>query len=178
MRKDFASGASHQHVVFNTDTAPIGQINTRFDRHNHSRLENSLVLNGKPRRFVDQEAQAVPQPVAKTPPETGIGDERPGYVIDIVSHNPRLNHSDSPGLGFQYHMVDPLKLRRDSTGHKHPRKVASVEAFVCPPIDQNEPPLANPLLRGRSMGQCSPGTDGHNRGECRVFGPEQPPLVF
>ena len=55
--QDFVAGAGDQHVVFDANAAPTGEVNTRLDRHDHPRPKHGLVLYGQPRSLVNLQSR-------------------------------------------------------------------------------------------------------------------------
>ena len=172
MGQDFAAFGGDQHVVFDADPAPVGQIDPRLDGHDHARLEDGVGPAAKLGGFVDVQAQTVAEAVAKKAAETGLLNDGAGFGVHIASRHAGTDRGDSALLGRQDDPVDFRELRCDLTGDQNPRQVTLIRSPRRSPVDQHEIGVADPGVGGWArVRQGGAATDGHDRREARAGGP-------
>src|SRR5438093_791911 len=74
----------HQHVVFDANSAPAGQIDSWLNREDHARLENGLRVLPYGGSFMHLQSQAMTEAMSKKLAEALLFDHGPGLGIDVV----------------------------------------------------------------------------------------------
>ncbi len=133
--QDLAAVGGYQHVVFDPDATPAGQVDAWLDGNDHAGLKRDVGFLAEPRGLMDIEAQAVTQAVGKKRAETGLLDDGAGFGVDVPRHRTGPDRGDSSLLRRQDGPVDLLELGSDLTGDQHPRQVTFVGPAGRPPVD-------------------------------------------
>src|SRR5216684_4249435 len=128
MRQYLKTIRRHEHVVFDSDASPTGKIDSRLDGKHHPGLENRIGVLPDGRSFVNLQADAVPQSMAKKLAEARLSDNGPSLGIDVSRFHPGTNGPERLLLRLQDHSVHLLQFRRYPTARENTRQVAIVEA--------------------------------------------------
>src|SRR5580704_15052075 len=99
------SCACDEHVVFDANASPSGQVDPWFDGDNHPRLQLDLRVLGHPRAFVNLQPNSVSQPMTKVFAPTGLADCLPGDRIDLSTRDSGADSFDSPLVGLQHNPI-------------------------------------------------------------------------
>ena len=93
-------GLGHHDIVFDPNTAPAWQINTRLDGHDHARLQQLLLTLTQSRRLVNIQAEAMAETMAEIATEPGFFNDAAGDAIHVVTRNAGPNGLYGSDLGF------------------------------------------------------------------------------
>ena len=93
----FASILGHEHHVFDAHAEIPLEIDPRFEREEHPRLQHRFIALADRRRFVDVEPDAVTERVAETLSEPALFDDPPRDAVERAAGHARLQRRDRPG---------------------------------------------------------------------------------
>ena len=154
----------HEHVIFDPHTAPAGQINARFDRHNHPRGKRPVLVGGQSRQLMHRQTDAVTERMVKLLTKAGLCDRSARRGIDLFHDRTGANRRDGGPLRGEHNSMHTLKLGRKFTCQQYAGQVAVIKPAASAPIDQHKVEVANSrILRRPAVWQRGPRTDAHDR---------------
>ena len=86
--------AGDENIIFDANTAPTGDVDTRFNCGDHPGFQNGGACCGKAWQLVDIEADAVPQAMAEIAAETSVCNHPSGDPVDFLARYSRLDGVD------------------------------------------------------------------------------------
>src|SRR5271157_5734486 len=93
----------HDEGVLDPDAAVPGKVDTGLDGDNEAGSEDSSAQLADGGRFVDIEADTVARAVLETLGPTGVGDDLPAHVVDLLGADAGTDGGGSRGLGRGHH---------------------------------------------------------------------------
>ena len=94
-----------EHVVFDANSAPTGQVNAWLDRHHHPGFRTSFDVLGDAGTFVNLQPNPVSQPVTEILAKTGLTNNVPSDRVDRSRGYARADRLDRAALGLQHNSI-------------------------------------------------------------------------
>src|SRR3954462_3857912 len=110
---------THDGQILDPHTADTRQVHTGLDRDDVSGLERVLRFLRQSRRFVDRDADAVPEPVTEVLAEARSADDVARDLVGIVAGHPRLDLLRGGDLCLEADVVRTAQLLRQPVAGRH-----------------------------------------------------------
>src|SRR5690625_3705143 len=125
-------------IVFNTYSAAAAQIDARFNREDHARLQLHVVPCTDIRLLVRLQAKPVPCPVDEVFSVSGSFNHTPRRGVDIAGSHARNSHGTTGGVRLSDDFGNIRQFARDLPNRIHTGEIRHIAVDIGAPVDQHE----------------------------------------
>src|SRR5262249_5798552 len=146
-REELNARLPHDREILDPDAADAAQVDAGLDRDDVPRLEHVLGFRREPRRLVDGEADAVPEPVPELVAVARVDDDRAGDRVRLVAGHAGPDALARRDLRLEADVVRATELLREVLARRDgTRAVGAVAVDARAEIGDDQRVLADDRL--------------------------------